>query len=94
MSRSTPRSCNLPASSRFGRTVRRKTKRQKSGAAIPQAFQDQPQIVSDTAQQHIHAVAFGALQMTESQPIVKLQMANDVDNGLLLSIEAHGCKAL
>ena len=52
------------------------------GTAVPQTFQDQPQIVSGTAQQHIHAVAFSALEMVAAQPAVMFQMTNDRLNRL------------
>ena len=38
------------------------------GTTVSQALQDQLQIVPGTAQQHIDAVAFGALEMIVFQP--------------------------
>ena len=52
------------------------------GTTVPQAFQDQPQIVSGTTQQHIDVVAFGALEMVASQPAIGFQMTNDWLNRL------------
>ena len=53
-----------------------------SSTTAPQTFQDQPQIVSGTAQERINAVTFGALEMVASQPTIGFQMTDDRLNRL------------
>ena len=45
--------------------------RKHTGTLAPQSLQDQTQIVSRTAQQHVHTVTFSAFQRIASQPAME-----------------------